>query len=91
MTVTLPQTLGDNSLTQLVSALEAKLKTCVQNNLWVHPSQLPQLATLTVMRDSRDSNLSLSEVRPRTPSSSPQDPMFDSSVLLDHQRRRKPG
>ena len=31
--MTVPQALGEFSLSQLVSALEVKLETCVQNNL----------------------------------------------------------
>ena len=32
MTITLPQTLGEFSLSQLVSILGAKLEACVQND-----------------------------------------------------------
>ena len=33
MTGTQPQNLGEFSLSQLVSAIEAKLETCIQNDL----------------------------------------------------------
>jgi len=78
-------------LSQLVSALEAKLEICAQSELQVRSCQSPyELWGITTVNDSTGPGLPLPEVRLEPPPWS-HDPTLDLPSSSDHRRRRRPG